>query len=968
VLCAAQGFRANDTTLSIIAMNPQSGTSGIIKFGRFKVLSHRRELLVDGRPIELGARAFDVLMALIEARGAVLTKDELMSRVWPGRIVEENNLQAQISALRRAFAEQRDLIRTVAGRGYLFTGEIRATTTEGLVASPHSPTNLPERASELIGRDAEMGELLNLVSAHRLVTLIGAGGIGKTRLALEVARSLVPRFADGAWVAELAPLSDPGLVPATIAAALGLTLAGGTVSLERVAAALGTKQILLVLDNCEHLIEIAARMAEMLLRASSGVSLIATSREALRVEGERSYRVPPLSVPPEVADGTADPLRAGAVRLFVARARESSPGFAPDDRVATIVGAICRRLDGIPLAIELAAARTAALGIDDLAARLDDRFRILTAGLRTALPRHQTLRAALDWSYELLPESERVVLRRLAVFAGSFALESASEVVAGDGITTPDVVDRVANLVAKSLVTADTGGAGVVACRLLDTTRAYALEKLIESGEHDQLARRHAEYYRAFFERAEAEWDTQPTTEWLAAYRSSIYDVRSALDWAFSPRGDAAIGLTLTVAAVPLWFQLSLIDEARKRLERALATLEHGSSPGAHRRMQLYWALGWSLMYTAGPTRETGAAWTTALELAEGLGDTDYRLRALWGLWAGRINNGEFTAARAFAERFCSVAESTADPNDFAVGERMVGVSLHFLGDQAGARRHIEHMLNRYVTPIRRSDVVRFQFDQRVTARITLARVLWLQGFADRAMRAVESNIDEALSINHTLSLCNTLAQAACPVALLAGDLAAADRFVAMFLHHTAGLALDVWHTYGRCFRGMLLIERGRLDIGLPLLRAAIDELREARFVQYHTTFIATLAEGYAEASRFAEGLAAIDEALAQAERNDERWSIAELLRIKGELVLLKGAPNAPRAAEELFLESIDSGRRQGALSWELRSAMSLARLWHAQARTIESRELLTPVHARFTEGFGTADLQAAKTLIEAFG
>jgi len=948
-------------------MNPQSGTSGTIEFGRFQVLLHRRELLVDGKPTELGGRAFDVLMALIEARGAVLTKDELMNRVWPGRIVEENSLQAQISALRRAFAEQRDLIRTVAGRGYLFAGEIRPTTAEGLVASPRSRTNLPERVSELIGRDAEMGEVVNLVSAHRLVTLVGTGGIGKTRLALEVARSLAPRFADGAWVADLAPLSDPGLVPVTVATALSLTLAGGAVSLERVATALGTKHILLVLDNCEHLIEIAARMAELILRMTSGVSVIATSREALRVEGERNYRVPPLGVPLEAAAGTDDPPLAGAVRLFFARARESSPDFPPDDRVATIVGAICRRLDGIPLAIELAAARTAAFGIDDLAARLDDRFRILTAGLRTALPRHQTLRATLDWSYELLPEVERVVLRRLAVFAGGFALESASKVVAGDRITAPEAVDHVANLVAKSLVVAERDDAGV-AYRLLDTTRAYALEKLIESGEHDQLARRHADYYRALLERAEAEWETRPTAEWMAAYRSSIFNVRSALDWSFAPGGDAAIGLALTVAALPLWFHSSLIDEARRRVESAIATLEHGSSLETHRKMQLYWALGWSLMYTAGPARETGEAWTNALELAQSLADADYRLRALWGLWAGRVNNGEFREARALAERFRGVAQSTADPNDFAVAQRMVGVSLHFLGDQASARQHIEHMLNHYVTPIRRADVVRFQFDQRVTAQITLARVLWLQGFADQAMRAVESNIEEALLLNHTLSLCNVLAQAACPLALLAGDLAAADRFVAMFLHHTAGLALDVWHTYGRCFQGMLLIKRGRLDIGLPLLRTAIEELRAARFVQYHTTFSAALAEGFAEASRVDEGLATIDEAQTQAERNDERWSIAELLRIKGELVLLEGAPNGPRAAEQLFLQSIDSGRGQGALAWELRAAISLARLWHAQGRTIESRALLAPVYARLTEGFGTPDLRDAKTLLEAFG
>ena len=947
-------------------MSPHPGTSGTIEFGRFKVLLARRELLVDGRPTALGARAFDVLMALIDARGAVLTKDELMTRVWDGRVVEENSLQAQISALRRAFAEQRDLIRTVAGRGYLFAGEIRPTATDGSVDSARSRTNLPERLSELIGREAEVGEVVNLVNTHRLVTLVGAGGIGKTRLAVEVARNLAPGFADGAWVADLGPVSDPGLVPVTVADALGLSLAGGAVSLTRVATALSTRHILLVLDNCEHLIDIAARMAESMLRGSSGVSMIATSREALRVEGERNYRVPPLGVPLEAAATTDDPSRAGAVKLFVVRAREASPDFTPDDRTATIVGAICRRLDGMPLAIELAAARTAAFGIDGVAARLDDRFRILTAGLRTALPRHQTLRATLDWSYELLPEVERIVLRRLGVFAGSFPLELASKVVAGDRVSVPDAADHVANLVAKSLVGAEGDAAGVT-YRLLETTRTYALEKLIESGELDQLSRRHADHYRALFEGAEAEWETRPTAEWFAAYRSSIFNLRSALDWSFAPGGDAAVGLALTVTALPLWFHLSLIDEARKRVESAIATLEHGASVNARRQMQLYWGLGWSLMYTAAPARETGAAWASALELAQSLDDTDYRLRALWGLWAGRINNGEFREARALAEKFRGVAQSTTDANDVAVAQRMVGVALHFLGDQVSARWHIEQMLTHYVRPVRRSDVVRFQFDQRVTAQITLARVLWLQGFADRAMRTIESSIEEALSLNHTLSLCNVLAQAACPLALLAGDLAAAERFLSMFLHHTAaGLALDVWHTYGRGFEGMLLIKRGRADIGLPLLRAAIEQLREARFSQYHTTFSAALAEGFGEASRVADGIATIDQAHTQAERNDERWNIAELLRVKGELVLLGGAPNGPQTAEQLFLQSIESARAQGALAWELRSGMSLARVWHAHGRTSDARELLAPAYARFAEGFGTADLQAAKTMIEA--
>jgi hypothetical protein len=310
-------------------------------------------------------------MGLIEASGAVVSKDALMQRVWPDRIVEENNLQAQISALRRAFGADRGLIRTIAGRGYQFTGGIRtvaATPNAQAVAGmpqpaptpSRPPTNLPEPVSELIGRDVELDEILDLSTSHRLVTLTGAGGIGKTRLSLEVARRLLPRFADGVWIIELAPLSDPELVPVTVATALGLDLTSSTASPLPVANALRSKQLMLVLDNCEHVVDAAAGMAEALLRASPTARVIATSREPLRAEGEWIYPVPPLAVPTEGSPDSVDPLRYGAVRLFVERVRAAAPYFSPDARVARAMAGICRRLDGIPLAIELAAARAAA--------------------------------------------------------------------------------------------------------------------------------------------------------------------------------------------------------------------------------------------------------------------------------------------------------------------------------------------------------------------------------------------------------------------------------------------------------------------------------------------------------------------------------------------------------------------------------------------------------------------------------
>src|SRR5262245_6075488 len=368
-------------------------------------------------------------MALIDARGTVLTKDELMSRVWPDRVVEENNLPAQILTLRKVFGPDRDLIRTVAGRGYQFTGEVR-TVGAVVAGSPPSPViSIPQAVSELIGREAELREVTALATEHRLVSLVGAGGIGKTRLGLEVARHFLPRFPDGVFVAEFGPLSRPWLVPATVAGVLGLTHVAGAASPEGVAGAVGTRKLLLVIDNCEHVIDAAAGMAEALLRASPGASLLATSREPLRVSGEYIYRVPPLDVPKEDTQDMEDVFSHAAVRLFVARAQAAEPRYIAEGRVAAATAAICRHLDGMPLAIELAATRIVAFGVDGVATRLDDRFRLLTGGNRT-LPRHQTMRATLDWSYELLSESERVVLRRLGIFAGAFTLDAATAVAA----------------------------------------------------------------------------------------------------------------------------------------------------------------------------------------------------------------------------------------------------------------------------------------------------------------------------------------------------------------------------------------------------------------------------------------------------------------------------------------------------------------------------------------------------------
>jgi predicted ATPase/DNA-binding winged helix-turn-helix (wHTH) protein len=944
-----------------------------VDFGRFRVLPHRRELLADNLPVELGGRAFDLLMAVIEARGAVVSKQALIERVWPDRIVEENNLAFQISALRKAFAADRGLIRTIAGRGYQFTGEIRTVSagrdvpTTVVTPEPTPPpsrpsTNLPESVSELIGRDAELGEILDLSASHRLVTLAGTGGIGKTCLGFEAARHLLVGFADGVWAAELAPLSDPELVPITVATALGVELTSGTTSPQSVANALRSKQLMLVLDNCEHVIDAAARMAEALLRVNPAARVIATSREPLRAEGEWVYRVPPLAVPPENGPDGEDLLRYGAVRLFTERSREAAASIAPDARVTAWIAGICRRLDGIPLAIELAAARAASLGIEELAARLDDRFRLLTRGRRTALPRHQTLRATLDWSYELLTEPERAMLHRLAIFAGGFTLQAACAIAADDEITASEADDCVASLVAKSLVTADMGGVAR-RYRLLETTRAYALEKLLQAGEFDAAARRHAEYYRDLLQQPGTEWEKRPNSDWVGDYARSIDDVRAALEWAFSPAGDAAIGVALAAASAPTWIEMALLTECRVWMAAALGALRP-EQVGTRQEMALQLALGFSLVPTQGPVGDANAALVRANELGKAFDNLDYQLRALTGLVISSRMADELSTGLALSRQVDGIAKKISSPVALATADCLLGSSLLWVGEYAEARTRVEQG-SRYNSPnVRRDHRLRSGYDHFIHTQTLLAQILWLQGFADQSLQLTRDVLIEAERTSHPVSLNLALTWAGCGIPLRVGDLQMAEQSIGRLKAHAGIHGARSYHAAALGFEGQLHAAQGDTQAAERLLRHSIAELRETKFYMLYTAFLSQLADVLAVEGHVNEALAAADEAVERASRNKNYWCLPEALRIKGGVFLLQGR-GVIAAAEDHFRQALDWARRQGALSWELRAATSLARLWRDQARSKEARELLASVYGRFTEGFATADLKEAKRLLE---
>src|SRR6267378_773254 len=834
------------------------GRQLVYELDEWEVDLARRELRARGVPVPIGGRAFEIIEVLVQSAGELVTKSDLSARVWPGAIVEDNTLQFHISAIRKALGSDRGILKTASGRGYRLLGAwtSRQECTSSVdsidlepMRSPAEPfqTNLPAAASELVGRTNAVQHLRGLLSAYRVVTLTGVGGIGKTRLALEVARGLFPDIRGDVRLVELVSLSDSSLVPTALAGALGLKLGGHEISAESVTRAIGAQKLLLVLDNCEHVIDAAAKLAETVVRRCPQTTILATSREILKIEGEYVYRVPPLDVPPQDEEPGDIPGHS-AVQLFIATTRALHSDFSPNGENLAVIAAICRRLDGIPLAIDLAATRVAILGLQQVAAGLDDRLEMLTGGRRTALPRHQTLRATLDWSYELLPEAERLVLRRLAAFVGDFTAAAASLVAAGGEIAASEVVLSLANLVTKSLVTVEVGSVTAY-YRLHETTRGYALEKLAESGEFEQVARRHANYYRDLFDRAETELETLPAPAWLAGYGRHVGQVRAALDWAFSPTGAAEVGVALTVAAVPLWVHLSLMEECRSRVERALSG--PAESRDARRNMQLHAALGAVLFLTKGSGPETLAAWTSVFEIAESLDDADYRLRALWGLFVACFTSGRYRAALAVAERFRTYAAKTTDPADGPIGDRLVGLALLTLGDQEGARRHFERMLGHYVA--RRSHIIRFHYDQRLLAHSHHSLILWLQGFADQAMRSVECHVVDPRASDHPVSLAAALLQSACPVALFVGNLTLAERYVKAHRDLSARHALELWNLAGRCFEGVLLVKRGEIGTGLELLRTAFSRIPQNAFILLYTLFLAEIADALGRDARAAE-------------------------------------------------------------------------------------------------------------------
>lgn len=925
-------------------------------FGPFRLVPQQRLLLGSEGPVAIGSRAFDILTLLVARAGAVVSKEELLRHAWPNTFVEDDNLRVHIAALRRALsaaAPGMTFIATEIGRGYRFVAPVSVAPPETAPATNMPPNLQPGLPTDLgiIGRADDIAAVARHLARARLVTIVGAGGVGKTTVATAAARRAAALGQTVTFV-DLSTVGDPQLVPIAIAAALGAATYPN--ALDAVVAALRHRPGLVLLDGSEHLAHAVAVAADRINRQAPDATILATSRAPLDLAHEHVYRLEPLASPtPGTALRPEEALAYAAVELFVTRAHERSGYELAGDDVP-IVADVCRLLDGIPLAIELAAARVITLDLSTIRASVSDSLSLLTHGPRNAPLRQQTLTATLDWSYSLLSDTEARILRGVSVFAGYFSSADAIAVVADAQLTPADLAAGIAGLTAKSLI-ASSVRAGALRHRLLESTRVYASGRLEAAGEVRDRTRRHAEHLLGVFERAEAEWNSRPTHDWSASYAGRIDDLRKALGWAFAPGGDAHLGLRLTSAAIPLWDALSLLGESRSHVARALTVFESGVCSDGPIEAKLRASHAWGLTLEETLVPEIEGAWERCIELARRAGNADIELRALWGLVYYLIYSGRPAEAFPPLDRFAEVAareEATAVPD----GERLRALAEFQTGDLKTAHRRIETLARAHRPTSPRVKLGRFHFDRTVAIHSTHSLTLWFMGYPEQAARAAAQSVDIARSIDHGVSVSNSLVASALLVALWRGAVDEADAYLALLGDTDCRNDIWVWRPLGRTLAAWAVTERGSTE-AIDALRSSIAELERARFLIRVPFYRSVLAEALAASGELDEAEETIAAADAGVAIQREAWCRPEVLRVAGVVRMRSGDRDG---AASLFARAMADAEAMGARSWQLRIAIAMMDLDPQP----DAAEQLAQHYRQFEEGFSTRDLRRAHALL----
>ncbi len=928
------------------------GREQLLSFGPFQLIRSRKLLLQDGRPVRLGSRAIDLLMVLVERAGEVVGKNELIAHVWPNTIVEENNLRVHLTALRKSLGAGQPGARyiiNVTGRGYSFVAPVTRSDAmvQRQVPEVSLTGNLPVAISRPIGRALAVDTVAHLLVGHRLVTVIGPGGIGKSTVAVTAAEQISSAFTGGVFFTDLAAVVDPAHIPAALAAAIGLSVPAED-PVPGLLAYLRDAQMLLLVDNCEHLIANVADLASRLLRGSSRLRLLATSREPLQVDGEQIYQISPLECPPESERLTAEQVMTyPAAQLFAERAISGFDSFAVNDGNAPLIARICRRLDGIPLAIEIVAARAGLVGVHALDLGEEDAEILAAKGRRTASMRHRSLRATMDWSYGHLTDIERKALMRLSVFSGWFTAPAAVAVVTEETVSEGAALEAVMSLVGKSLLATDISDQEF-RYRLLHVTRLYAAEHLEAGGDAPAVRRRQGRYLRGFLERSTLDMATLSRTRWLQLHQSSIEDIRSVLEWAFGPEGDVLVGAQLTATAGAFGFQVALLDEFRKWTETALAALRRSEVQDADLEMRLSVALSVLLGRLAAPHGAVDAHIDRMIALTREGGATKNVIWPMTQRALMMLDFGDYdTATQALADLEATVRQED-DAFAALTADRVGALVCHWAGDHRRARQLAERVLRHPAQsiPLVYSPI---SVDRRISMRVVLARILWVEGLVDQARELAAEALSMASSDSPT-ALCDALGHAACPIAFWRGDREEAGSMSAMLLEHSRRYTLTRWHLAANCFQLALEDEGGAGDGGMvsdmPTQVAPLPGLQR--------DLMATITDRWFDATTLARG-----------QHQQAGWCTPELLRRQAGMQLRRGGQSGQHRAEVALQASLAAARRQGAFSWELRSATTLARLWHRTGRLTDAASLLNPLVSRISEGQGTRDVREARGVLQ---
>jgi predicted ATPase/DNA-binding winged helix-turn-helix (wHTH) protein len=906
----------------------------LYSIGKFQLFPERRVLLHSDAAVRLGARAFDLLVALAERSGEIVSNTDLVNYAWPHAVVEEVALRVHLSALRKALQAGglgASPIANIPGRGYMLSVPVvRITNTETTLRTlaGSRDNRLPSSGKRLIGREAVASQLSNKLRETRFLSIIGPGGIGKTSVALLLAETLAEDYLDGIVFADLAALTDPELLWSAISNAAHLAIDGEN-PLQALVAAFQGRRVLLILDNCEHVVEAAAAVAGVLWREAPTLDLLVTSREPLRAAGEWVHRLPALEFPPDERTALGSDARSfSAVQMLIERVTASGDSFVLRDDDIPVAAELCRKLDGIPLAIELVASSIATFGLRNVAASLEDWFGTAPRGPRTATARHQTISATLGWSFDLLPDREKAVLLRLAVFQGGVELQMAVSIITDRQLTPASAMEAIYNLYEKSMISADLS-CDEIQYRLLETTRAYALGKLHESGRYQDAARRHAEFFGDFFAGAEAAWNELPQTQWVDRFGLHLVDLRSALSWALSEVGDIRLGATLLADTGPVWFELGLLAEYRDRLAAVLgrASEEPKLDRGLELRLKIAWAQ--STWITHGATPQMLQVSEESLRLALDLQAHVQQMQALWLLWDDRnVSGGESVTVTAQIRR---LVETSPDPVIQLSGLQAMSITVHYEGDQFKAWELRERMDQYPDSTFREMRRIGHRADQKLAHTTLEARILWLTGFPDRALNVARRGVTYAERLNSPANFAYYLAFAACPIAMWCGDRETASEWADVLKDISARHSFTFYHALWRIF-----------DLAIPWLETPaglapgyrLPPEADHQFQINQLELFSTLHPDFAAPS-----------ILQKCDGQDIGWCLPEVLRVRS--LFPRGPASSQDTPERLLTRSKQLAQCQGALSWELRSATSLARLLQSQGRVEEARQGLQSTYGK---------------------